>query len=90
MILLFPCPPIIDIEPVHNPNSGFKLNTFANVAPTISCEITKSIAIPKNIATFIPPFFNILKLAVKPTLASNVVINKFCNVVSNIIVANIS
>ena len=34
-----------------------------------------------------PPLFKTLKLAVKPTLAKKAVINKFCNVVSNVIVA---
>ena len=49
----------------------------------------KSIANPKNIITLIPPFFKILKLAVNPTLAKNIVINKFCNVVSKVIVAKL-
>ena len=62
-----PCPPTIGIEPVHMPISGFKFKSFASPTAVRFCNMIRVITSPKNTMSDLPPLFNTLRFAWKPT-----------------------
>ena len=82
-----PCPPTIGMDPVQRPSKGFKLKSEVSMTPIVFCKVTSNAARPRKIITCLPPYFKILKLAVNPILVKKAVINKFCKLISRLIVA---
>ena len=70
------------MEPIHKPSSGFKPKAAASPLPTASWMTQIATARPRNMNTWMPPFFKRRKQAVNPTLQKKIVMKTLCNVVS--------
>ena len=63
-----PWPPVIGIEPVASPISGFIPKILQIITPIPFCNTTRILETISNFTVFIPPFFKRDILAVKPIL----------------------